>query len=278
MYFKTKNIKSEWKNAKTFSNLCNIMKKSVEEYNFNYIKKIYDRIEIQDKNTLINDYVIKSSEDLIKLNDLNFLTTDSELGFHSYDEGMNKLEDYLAKVTNQIDITESTFKVSDCRIITDYREHIQGIINKDTLNKLLPKLHNMIVYIKPCKFKQENINITHNYEYNFEQNGTYIFIPDLDQNHNNSDLNKYIIDLKRTALVLKKNYDEYYSNMNIQYNIDKKLEISDKSYSHKPLYFNLFDEDLSNWIMQNCYIIKIFDCNFGSNNMIKNLIDILNNI
>ena len=166
----------DWENANTFNDLCTLMQLSLKEDYESFTSYLSDRT-----NSVLVEESIPFRDNFIKLNQLGFLTVDSQPGTTKIKQ-INNITD----VVNEINaskkpiikyINEKGLKSNDLIELYQQREYIEGFMTKEKLSKILPKLNNYIVCVNPSGGKQSKIKVRNNYEHTLKQNFTYIYLP-----------------------------------------------------------------------------------------------------
>ena len=173
-----KNELKDWKNANTFNDLCILMQRALKGEGL----ESFVSFTCEETGCVLVEESMPYQDDLIKLNQLGFLTIDSQPGTQEFKK-INDITDVVTEFNKKEKfikeyIKEKELKPNDLIELYEQREYIEGFMTKDTLLKILPKLHCYIVCVQPANCKKSRIKVRDNYEHKLKQKLTYIYIPD----------------------------------------------------------------------------------------------------
>ena len=246
----TKNELENWKDAKTFDDLCTLMKRSLKgDGSFNSFP--YD-----ETNCVLAEECMTYQNDFIKLNQLGFLTIGSQPGTIQ----IERVNDNISHAGDTKDIKEyvrkKQIKPNDLIRIYEQREYIEGFMTKDTLLKILPKLNNYIIYVQPVDGKNSEVKIRNNYHDKLEQNVIYIYMPE----HYKEVWPKSSCLLQRGGKQL-----DYMTNLS-RFAYDFKKDVISKYQKNRKLTGHKDgDETDKEKLLDGCFNLILEDCTFTNN-------------
>ncbi|AYV78606.1 MAG: hypothetical protein Edafosvirus20_6 [Edafosvirus sp.] len=250
----------DWEDADTFEDLCKLMIDAMNGHIDSFVSYQYD-----DTKCILASESIPFKNQLILLNELGLLTTCSQPGVdvirkrsdcHHFDKN---------ELINTPDIKE--LKISNKKMKDQQRSFISGFIKRKIFDKILPSLHNYIIFIRSFNNEKLPLKIISDYETKIENNQTYIFIPknyDIDNEINFTDK---IVDEKSYVNVSREIYSfGTYRPTNVWLNC--LCNPDDFSLGElKPV--------LINSLINEIYSVEIVDPVYGPNNLNSTLIELL---
>lgn len=269
----------DWRDAKSFDDLCNLMQRSLTEDFDSFTSGT-----TEETGCVLVEESVKYQDDFLKLNELGFLTIDSQPGVIKYikiDDDKNIC--CYAKQYNNINLIGWTD-------VYEQRDYIEGFMEKYKIQQILPKLSNYIVCIQPSHCTGE-VEIFHDYLHKLESNQTYFFIPEnFDETWPDSSCimphfdsairdNYYLVNLSRhtynqTHQIHKihkiVNYDADYMNLYTNLQFEKNSSNFDTNY-----HLKYFKQDLQDWMKENTYLVMIISPVYGTTTLSKYLIELL---
>ena len=272
---------NSWKDAETFDDLCILMQKSLTE-NFNsFMSGICDCT-----NCVLVPESIPYRDDYMRLNNLGFLTTNSQPGTiesYSIDDDTRMLNS-VKKL-----IKRKKYNIEDYIEVYEQREYIIGFLNKNTIQKIVPLLKDYIICIEP--FNCQKKIISRDYDCKLESDLLYIFFPkDFDESLHDSSCvmsastsnsalfdEHCFINLSRTVyspIVLSSSYEtrqdetimEHWTNVNF---------LEDYTGFEIDYYIKDLKPKLKKYVLENTYNLTIVNPKYGYNGLSKLLISLL---